>query len=406
MAKNVGYLADVLVSPEPPVAAPNEFEETSVDFFAIGRTLRVHRKTVLGTGLAFLLIATVLAFFMRDRYTATATFIPPNSGIGSSSAMSGQLAQLSGLGGFLGSKTNGDLYAGLLRSRTILDKMITRFDFRKVYRKKTLVQTEMQLSGHTEVFINPRDGIVSVTFTDHDPARARDVADAYLQELQQASATLALTESSGRRLFYEQRMRDEKNLLADAEVALKRSQEKTGLIAPAGQTASELEAISQLRAQIANRRVRLASLLHDETEQNPDVLRLRSEISNLEGQVAQRVNGRPDPAGGGISRAEVPGLALDYVRLAREVSYHQTLFDMIGRQYEAARLDEAHDTPLQLLDRAATPELPSGPPRLQYIAGSTLFGLFVSSIYVLFRYYFLPRLRLGPPGFSRFAKSS
>ncbi len=390
MPKDVQYRADVLAFstatlPEPVANTQDSF----IDIPAVLRTLRRRIGFILGTGLLFFLLSVSAALVMRNRYTATATFIPPGSGVSGASAAAGQLAQLSGLGGLLSGHTSADLYIGILRSRIILDKLIQRFNMLPVYKTESLSRAEMSLAGHTDVTIG-KDSIIAVTFTDHDPNRARDVTNAYLQELQAADAQLALTESSARRLFFEQRLTQEKNALADAEVALKKSQEKSGLIAPAGQTSAQIGELSSLRSQIATRRVRLASLLHDETDQNPDVLRLRSEISNLEAQVGQMERDTTGNPSVGLSSAQVPGLELDYGRLAREVKYHEDLMEIIARQYEAARLDEAHETPLQMLDRARTPEGPSGPPRLMYMIEGLMFGLFVGALWVVFQANLLP----------------
>ena len=118
-----------------------------------------------------------------------------------------------------------------------------------------------------------KDPIVTISVTDRSPQRARDLANGYLQALQATAANLALTESSQRRLFYEQRLAKEKDALADAEVALKQVQEKTGLIFPAGQTSSEIATLAQLEAQITDRQTRLAAMLQEETNHGvPDLL--------------------------------------------------------------------------------------------------------------------------------------
>ena len=161
-----------------------------------------------------------------------------------------------------------------------------------------------------------------------------DLASGYLQALEATINGLALTESSQRRLFFAQRLGKEKDELADAEAALKQAEEKSGLIAPAGQTSSEIQTLAQLRAQTSERQVRLASLLHDESDENPDVIGLRNEIASLQAQTSQLENGRVDRQFGRFSTAQVPGLELEYIRRARDVKYHETLFDMIARQYD------------------------------------------------------------------------
>jgi uncharacterized protein involved in exopolysaccharide biosynthesis len=364
--------------------APEEME-SSVDFRALFSALRKGKRTIGIVTLGAVLVSLAIAFLLPVQYTAKAAFIPPGSNLSGASALAGQLSQLSGMGGgLLGSvKSSGDLYVGILKSRSIAEDIVKRFRLQSVYNVRKESLAEKMLANHSDFSIGIKDSIITVSVTDKSAERARDIANAYLEALQFKSGGLALTESSQRRLFFEQRLAQEKNALADAEVDLKQSQERTGLIAPAGQTMVGIEATAQLRSQIAARQVGLASLLQAGTEQNPDVLRLRSEIANLQAQVAQMENSKTGGPSGSLSAAQVPSLGLEVIRRAREVKYHETLFDIIARQYEVARLDEAHEAPLQILDRAIVPDTKSGPPRMYIVAGGLLLGLFGSAIGVL-----------------------
>jgi capsule polysaccharide export protein KpsE/RkpR len=212
------------------------------------------------------------------------------------------------------------------------------------------------------------------------------MANAYLQEMKTVSGGLALTESSQRRLFFETRLAKEKDDLANAEVALKQNEEASGLIAPAGQTESEIQSIARVRAEITGRQVQLAALAQGATAQNPDVVRLQSEIQNLQKQLAQMESGTSKDHAHGIPASQVPSLELEYIRKAREVKYHEALFDIIAKQYEAARLDEANSSPiLQVLDQATVPDMRSGPPRLVIMLAGFIAGLFGGTILVLYR---------------------
>jgi tyrosine-protein kinase Etk/Wzc len=366
--------------------SPEEME-SSVDFRALFSALRKGKRAIGMVTLGAVLLSLAIAFLLPVQYTATAAFIPPgsNSNLSGASALAGQLSQLSGLGGgLLGSaKSPGDLYVGILKSRSIAEDMVKRFRLQSVYNVRKESRAEKMLASRSSFLVGLKDSIVTVSVTDKSAERARDMANAYLEQLESKNGGLALTESSQRRLFFEQRLAREKNALADAEVNLKQSQERTRLIAPAGQTMVGIQATAELRSQIASRQVLLASLLQAGTEQNPGVLRLRSEIANLEGQVAQMENSKTGGPSGSFSSAQVPGLELEVVRRTRDVKYHETLFDIIARQYEAARLDEAHEAPLQILDRAIVPDTKSGPPRMYIVAGGLLLGLFGSAIVVL-----------------------
>jgi tyrosine-protein kinase Etk/Wzc len=342
------------------------------------------RRLLIGVMLGILAIAVYLAFATKPRYTAQASFLPPSSGSSAGGALLAQVSALSAGGLLAGLRTSGDQTVGIMASRTIVSDMVRRFHLMDVYGVKRESVAEQMLQNATSLSVGLKDNIVSVSVSDGSPARARDMANAYLDELQTLTDRMALTESSQRRLFYERQLAREKDALSNAEIALKRNEEQSGLIAPAGQTNNELQATAQLRSEIASREVELASLLHDETEQNPDVVRVRKQLESLRAQVAQMENGKTGPSGG-LTRAQVPALELEFVRLQREVKYHETLFDILSKQYEAARLDESHDVPLQILDHAVEPDHKSGPKRLLILLFGTVLGLLAGILAVLLR---------------------
>ncbi len=218
------------------------------------------------------------------------------------------------------------------------------------------------------------------------PERARDIANSYMDALRETNGRLALSQSSQRRLFFGQQLAKEKDDLEDAEVDLMKTEEQSGLIAPTGQTTVEIETLAQTQAQIAVRQVQLAALRDSATEQNPEVIRLRSEIGDLQGQLARLQNGSGKLSAAAIPTSKVPELQLEYVRKEREVKYHEALFEMLSRQYEAARLDEARDAPvLQVLDPASYPDTKSAPKRSYYMLGGLVFGFISGCVWVLLR---------------------
>jgi len=141
-----------------------------------------------------------------------------------------------------------------------------------------------------------------------------------------------------------------------------------------------------MQAEIAVREVRLASLRDSATEQNPDVIRLHSEIADLQGQLSRLRNGSSSESSATIPTARVPEVQLEYVRKEREVKYHEALFEMLSRQYEAARLDESRDAPvLQVLDPATYPDTKSAPKRSYFMIGGLLLGFMAGCAWVLAR---------------------
>jgi uncharacterized protein involved in exopolysaccharide biosynthesis len=364
-----------------------EEEKSSFDLVGLLQTLYRGRWTILVASLATLLIATVYAFLLPFEYTSTVAFIPPtinNSSL--SSLVAGQLSSF-GVGDLIGGlKNSGDMYLGLLASRSILGEVVKRCDLMQEYRVNRESMAEKILERNTTAAVDSRSSIVTLNVTDKSPGRAHDLANAYLDALRDTEGRLALTQSSQRRLFFGEQLAKEKDDLEDAEVELKKTEEQSGLIAPTGQTEAEITTIAETQAQIAVREVQLAALRQSATEQNPEMIRLRSEIDDLQGQLLRLQKGGGDRSVAAIPTAKVPELQLEYVRKDREVKYHEALFDMLSRQYEAARLDEARDAPvLQVLDPASYPDMKSAPKRLYYMLGGLLFGLMASCFWVMVR---------------------
>ncbi|MEO6909812.1 MAG: Wzz/FepE/Etk N-terminal domain-containing protein [Edaphobacter sp.] len=370
-----------------PAAGARPDAEEGVDLVEVAILLMRGKRTIMRfMVVAVALTAIVVYLVMKPMYTAEAVFLPPQNAPGSGMAqLASQLGSLGAIGALGGIKNSGEVYVGILGSRTIADTLVKRFDLQKVYKTKRLSDTEKALKGRSK-FVVGKDTLITISVEDHDPRRAAGIANGYLDALHDQNGRLALTDSAQRRLFFGQQLEREKNALEDAEVELKKTQEQTGLIVPAGQALAEIQASSEIRAQITSRQVELAALQQSATNQNPLVVRLQTEIAGLQQQLQKLQSGTgPRPPGSiQVPTAKVPELALEYVRKQREVKYHETLFALIARQYETARLDESRDAPLlQVVDTASIPDKKSGPPRLLLLLASCILGAFAGAGWVI-----------------------
>lgn len=371
-----------------PDPAPHDgCEQDSIDVVAIVRSV-VLNKTTLRITLASFIFAAILAFTLPVRYTSSASFVPPSLGTGNAmaSALAGQLAAF-GAGDLLGgAKNSGDIYAGILKSRSVASKLVKQFDLTRLYKDKRESEAEKDLASDTSITIDAKSLIVTVSVSAKTPQLAHGLASAYMDALRETNGRLALGQSSQRRLFFEEQLAKEKNNLEDAEVDLKKTEEQSGLIAPIGQTEVQIRTIAETQAQIAARQVQLAALRQSSTEENPEVVRVQSEIVDLKNQLSLLQRGSGKGQFDTIPTSKVPELQLQYVRKLREVKYHETLFETLAKQYEAARLDEARDAPvLQVLDVASYPDARSSPKRMLIMVGGVILGLFVGGGLALIR---------------------
>ena len=273
----------------------------------------------------------------------------------------------------------------MLTSRTIEDNLVNRFDLRSVYRAKTYQDARRKLEKRSEILAT-KEGLISVSVTDNDPKRAAQIANAYVEELYNLNQNLAITEASQRRLFYEQQIKAEQKELSTAEVALKQAQEKSGLLQPDAQGKTIIASIADLRAQVAAHEVQLQTMRSYATPNNPDLKRAETELAGLRGQLAKLE--RSDAAAGNgniaIAARQMPEAELEYLRRAREVKYHEALYDFLGKQLEAARIDEGQNAVLvQVVDRAVEPEKKSGPKRMLLVLVSTTAAFVVACLAVL-----------------------
>jgi tyrosine-protein kinase Etk/Wzc len=370
------------------------------------RTVRVillRKGLVLVCALVGFILGIALALWIKPSYTAKATFLPPSSPSASSSLALSQLGQLGVLGGAAGGlgglKDPGTIYIGILESRTVADDMIRQFDLQRVYGTKKLSSTEKSLAAHTK-FIPGKDTLVTISVNDHDPQRAAAMANAYLKALSKQNDRLSLTEAGQRRSFFEQQLEKEKNLLADAEVELAETEQRTGLIHPTGQAQVQLNSIAQTRAAISSRQIELTALSQGATGENPEVIRLNSEIAGLKEQL-RRLENSPEKGEAGDPLAptsRVPGLTLEYVRKEREVKYQEALYELLLRQYESAQLDESRAAPLvQVVDNAVLPDQKSWPPRTLIVLFSAFFGAFAGIGWVTLSDVW--KTKMGDPAF-------
>ncbi len=312
--------------------------------------------------------------------------MPPQAPQSSLSSLMGQLGSLSALGGGAGGllKNPADLYVGVLQSRSVTDRLIEQFHLQAQWHEKTMEDTRKKLAKYVQFEVN-KNGLIVIMVKDHNAQQAGDMANFFVDALNGMDARLAIGEAAQRRLFFERQLAEEKDALAKAEEDLKRVQQKTGLLTLNGQTDLAVRSVAQMRAEISTKEVELRGLRTYDSDENPDVMRAQNELGTLQGQLRTLEDNEAKLAPGDtqIAANQVPAGSLEYARSLREVRYHDTLIDLLSRQYEAARIDEAKSAPIiQVVDRAVTPDKRSGPPRVLIILGCGLLGFLAACSWV------------------------
>jgi uncharacterized protein involved in exopolysaccharide biosynthesis len=368
--------------PAPALARHGAEEDDEISMLDLLIVLAERKRVVLWVTAVFAILAIVISLLLPVRYTATVTLLPPqqNSSIGA--ALASQLGSMGGMaalaGGSLGLKNPNDMFVGMLKSRTVEDAMIQRFGLMQEYHQKYFSDARKEFESRATVDGSGKGGLIQISVEDSDPRRAADLANGYVDQFRNLSQHLAITEASQRRLFFERELEQAKNNLANAEEGLKLTEQTTGLIQLDSQARALIDSAASLRAQITEREVQIQGMQTYATGENAQLVQAQRELESLRGQLA-KLGGSEESTGGEliVPKGRVPEAGLEYVRKLRDVKYNETIFDILARQFELAKLDEAKEGALiQVVDPAIPPDKRSFPKRGLIVIGATVLGFF------------------------------
>ncbi len=317
------------------------------------------------------------------RYTASASFAVQPLLRSQASALPAALAGLTGQGG-----SAVDLYVTILRSQTLADRIIQRFELQRAWQTPYRTVALQQLARRVSFGVGRRDGVVVITVQDELAPRAAAMANQYIEELRAVLRNFALDEARQRRQFYDAQLARARTALDEAQRKLQTSGFDRAALRSEPRAAAE--SYGRMQAEITATEVRLAATRRVRAEGSAEIQQLQAELAAQRAQLARQEAPRDDGPGSFV------------VRL-REFRYAETLADAVARQAEAARVDEATDAlPLQTLDRAQTPEWPSSPRPPMWVASGALLGLLLVAAVVLLRHRMV-LARLDPAYMQRVA---
>ena len=352
--------------------------------------LAERKRLIFWVTAGFAIAAIILAFALPVRYTATVTLLPPqqNSSLGAQLAAQlgslGGLAQMAGGGSLL--KNPNDMFVAMFKSRTVEDAMIQRFGLMQEYHKKYLSDTRKAFEKYATVDGSSKDGLIHISVEDHDPRRAAAMANGYIDAYRALSQNLAITEAQQRRLFFENQLKLANAKLADAEEAMEATEQKTGVIALDSQARALVESAAGLRAQVAAKEVQIQAIETYATGENAQLVQAEQELASLRAQLAKLGGSGDNPDSIIVPKGQMTAASLEYVRRLRDVKYYETIFDILARQFELAKLDEAKEGAIiQVVDPAIVPDRKSFPRRGLFVVVGGFFGCFVGMFLALVR---------------------
>jgi uncharacterized protein involved in exopolysaccharide biosynthesis len=368
---------------------PTEAQQSAVPAFqnsagSLPPVIRVafKRKRQIGIhALVIVVLALAVALLLPKRYMATTVLLPPQPGSSAGAAMMTQLSSLGAMAGAgagaLGIKNPNDLQVALLKSRSVGDAMVGRFHLQELFHCQSLSEARRRWEKKTTIDSGLKDGLIRLSVTDREPRRAAEMANAWVEEYQRLTATLAVGEAAQRRLFFEQQESAAREDLGRAEEQMKQTERRTGVMEIDGQSHAMIAAAAGLRGQVAAKQVEIQSMRQFAADQNPDLERAEQELSSLEGQLAAMDVSSDRRTGDLIApKGTVAEAGLEYARALREVKYREAIEGQLMRLCEMARVDEARQgARAQVVDAAVVPDRPVARFRMWIVLGALLLSL-------------------------------
>ena len=383
---------------------PTNLQEDEVNLVDYWRVVWKRRRLIGGLFVSAVLTALVVSLLMPKIYESTATLLPSleskdGGGLGAllAATAAGGAAQSLGISLPGAPATPTDIFVAMLKSRIMADEVIKRFNLMDLYEAKTMQETRKALEGDTRITV-AKEKVIKITVEAKSPPLAADIANFYVSNLDRLNRTLNVSKAGQNRAFIERRLTETQVNLVKAEEALKNFQTHNKTVAVEAQSKAMIEAAATIQGQIMAQEVQLQVMSAYLSPDNPELSRVHSSIEELKKQLYLLESGR---GGKGMlpgdrlhpAMVTVPGLALDYGRLMREVKVQETLYSLLTSQNEQAKIAEARDTPtVQVLDPAIPAEKKSKPSiRLNMLIAGVL-ALFLG-IFLAFFLEYLERMK-------------
>jgi capsule polysaccharide export protein KpsE/RkpR len=337
-----------------------------------------------------------MALLMPNYYRSTARLMPPSDSGMNMMAMSAlSRAGVPGLGlaagGLLGMRSSGSLFIGILRARTVEDRVIDHFDLKKVYGKRRMEETRRELELNTDIAEDRLSGIITLSITDRDPKRAADMAKTYVDELNARLSEVNSSSAHKERVFIEEQLKGTKQELDQASQNFSQFASKNVAIDIQEQGKAMVEGAARLQGELIAAQSELKGLEQIYTSTNVRVRSLQARINELQSQLRKMGGSKTESAVAGADDSEMypsirklPLLGVTYFDLYRKTKIQEAIYEFLSQQYEMAKVQEAKELPdARLLDAPMVPERKSGPVRTTIVLLGLVFSTALGMVWVL-----------------------
>ena len=367
----------------------NDDDEVEIDLIELFKAIwkkkwLIFVFMVLGTGLGL-----AYALYLPFIYKAEAKIMPQSGAEGgrmrSLAAQYGGIASMMGISMPEGLGGMGAVFIDILNSNFLVDRIIDRFNLMEEYNQKYRLSARKAVLKNFEAEIDTKgSGVITVSYKHNDPNRAAEILNAFIEELQKKTQDMSFSYEKQKRVFYESHLAESQRELVEAEEALMKYQQTTGAIALDKQTSKLIDAMSDLRAQIAAKNSEIATLKSYLTSNNPRVKFAQSQLESIQRELKKLEEEQKWTADrtlaneGMLLAGEIPEAGLESQRLARNVNVARGKYEFMRGQYESARLGESSEfSTVAVIDPPLPPDYKDGPSRAKITLIGSFLGFFL-----------------------------
>lgn len=360
--------------------------------------LAKHRGAVFALVLVVTVAAVVVSLLLPSWYEAEAVLLPPKD-VSASLDQISKLSEVMSVTGGLNLPvmvTPSDVYARILRSQRVTDRMIEKFNLKSRYATSTWADTYAEYATHTKFSVT-EEGLVSVKVEDREQQVAADMANAVVDELNSVNQEIVSGRARRNRQFIEARLAEVKAKLDTTRTALEEFQKAHRTVDFDAQTKLAIDQATELKVALA--RVDLEITMGEQTlgKDNPELIEKKQRREAIHQQLRQLETGGNDTSYFSLPVSSIPGLKGEYEMLFGRVRVTESIYNMLLEQVERARIQEEEQSPtISILDRARAPEIRSRPKRTMIVGVAFAISLIAALLLAAILEY-LDRMRTRRP---------
>ena len=349
--------------------------------------------------------AAIVSLVLPVKYRAEALLLPPKD---MSVAIADNASRLADLSNLIGGvtlptmATASDVFVRILKSRTIADRVIDSLSLMKRYGVSTRSEARLALSEFTDFRVTD-EGLIHLQAIDREPARAAEMANLFIRELERMLGEVTSARTAQSRQFLEKRLAEARIELDSARLALKAFQKENKALDLDRQTELAMSSAVALKVDLSDAEVDMNVKRQTFSATHPEVVELSRRVRELRTKIQELEYGGSDSSYFSLAVADAPALGARLADLKTRVAVAEKLFENLVVRYDEARIQEKRDASgMSVMDWADSPEIRWRPKRTLIVAGAFFGSLILATLVALFFEYLARLESQSPSDFVRF----